>query len=587
MKRRGFPGFHVFPKVQHNTPERESMPVTAWTSLAKISALLLLIFMAGVARGETVSQTFTLHPGWNAIFLEFEPQSTAPATVFGTVGHLQSVWMWNPAGNTVEFIQDPDEMRPDQPDWLVYFPDNPVVTTLRAIHGNRAYLLKIGGTSTTTITVEGTPLVPVPRWKPNMFNLVGFHLGQGNHPSFSQFFASDPALAGQDIYVLDDATDTWVKISDPSSLMSDGQAFWIYCNGSSSFTGPVSVQPELVDGLIFGSKLTELDLKIKNASLEDKDILLSLSGLSSNIYYWGSVEENGEHIPRWIPFSNPLSLSVPAGSFQKLRIGAKRAGLEAQGYEANLTVTDNATTSVLIPVSLTGIDYAGLWVGYATINRVNEPANTLDSNSTFKTGSDFSFRLIVHVDSGGNAKLLSEVIQMWQEGTWKPDPNDLSKLVVDQPGHFVLLANNGLIANYSGAALRDGRPVGRRISAPAFPRIPPAERPLGTFDPGSNGTLSTSIILAPDDPTNPFRHMYHPDHREAAQSYRVTRDITMTFSDVDPDGRPIPGIFEMTEGSAQVGGIYKESITELHRHVLNIKGTFLLHKVSNVATLIE
>ena len=61
----------------------------------------------------------------------------------------------------------------------------------------------------------------------------------------------------------------------------------------------------------------------------------------------------------------------------------------------------------------------------------------------------------------------------------------------------------------------------------------------------------------------------------------------MTFSDVDPDGRPIPGIFEMTQGSAQVGGIYEESITGLHRHVLKIKGTFLLHKVSSVSTLIE
>ena len=537
MTRRGFPEFHVGPGTGCNPHEHENLPLTAWTSLIKISALALLVLMAGVAHSEMVSQSFTLHPGWNAIFLEIEPQSTAPGTVFGTVTNLQSVWMWNPAGNTVEFIQDPDEMLPDEPDWLVYFPGNPVVTSLKAIHGNRAYLLKIGGSSTTTITVEGIPLVPVPRWKPNSFNLVGFHIGQGNHPSFSQFFASDPALAGQDIYVLDDATDTWVKVSHPSSLMSDGQAFWIYCNGSSTFTGPVSVQPELVDGLIFGSQLTELDLEIKNASLEDKDISLTISGLSSNIYYWGSVEENGERIPRWIPFSNPLDLSIPAGSFQKLRIGAKRAGLQAQDYEANLAVTDNASTSVLVPVSIT-------------------------------------------------ARLLSEVVQMWQEGTWKPDPNDLGKWVVDQPGHFVLLANNGLIANYSGAALRDGRPVGRRISAPAFPRIKKEERSLGIMNP-ADGNMTTTIHLAPDDPTNPFRHLYHPDHREAAQSYEVTRNITMTFSDVDPDGRPIPGIFEMTQGSAQVGGIYEESITGLHRHLLKIKGTFLLHKVSNVSTLIE
>ena len=82
---------------------------------------------------------------------------------------------------------------------------------------------------------------------------------------------------------------------------------------------------------------------------------------------------------------------------------------------------------------------------------------------------------MVHAEDSGTVRLLSQVIQMWQEGTWKPDPNDLGKLIVDEPGHFVLFADDSLISSYSGAAMRDGQLVGRRISAPAFPNLTAAQ----------------------------------------------------------------------------------------------------------------
>jgi len=163
----------------------------------------------------------------------------------------------------------------------------------------------------------------------------------------------------------------------------------------------------------------------------------------------------------------------------------------------------------------------------------------------------------------------------------------------------VLFADDALIPNYSGSAVRDGQLVGRRISSPAFPPLTLAN---GVMDgeavagavfnraPGNglsipDTDLHLQISLAPDDPTNPFRHMYNPDHKDAAQSYQVVRDIVFTFSDADEEGRPITGVPTLGWGSSEIGGIYRETITGLHKNTLKIKGTFLLHKVSEIATL--
>ncbi|MBW1682366.1 MAG: hypothetical protein JRJ83_13190 [Deltaproteobacteria bacterium] len=411
----------------------------------------------------------------------------------------------------------------------------------------------------------------------------------GAEPSFGTFFSSAPALAGQDIYVLNNTTGTWDKVAEPGTVsMKRGEAFWVYCKGSSTFTGPLAVQPSQSGGLQFGTTLSEQELVVRNDSDATMEVELVFSDLNSHLYYWTFSQAQNRAV--WEPFPTSLVLSLAARSSQAVRIGIRRAGLTAGApYEANLSVSqkDQPGMELLVPLGVTGIGYSGLWVGNASITEVNEPANAAQPDKPVKTGSEFSFRLIVHVDQVGTARLLDHVTQMWQEGTWKPDPLDPGKLVVDDPGYFVLVANDARIPDYSGSALLDGRPVGRRISAPAFPRIPPDERTLGTLNPTPGSTLSGTITLAADDPTNPFLHLYHPDHRQASQSRQVVRDITLTFSDTDAAGNPIPGIFEMTKGSTQLGGIYEETIWGLHKQQLKIRGTFLLHRVSEVDTLVE
>ena len=552
-------------------------------AIITLGLVFLLLSTTNPSKAELITQTIELHPGWNAAFLEVQPGSTAPADVFAGVPGLQSVWRWNPNTSTVEFIQDPEVPVPTGSLWLVYYPSEPILTNLHAIHGETAYLINLGGTENVTWTVTGKPALPHIDWKANSFNFVGFHLAPGEEPLFGDLFSSSLAHNGQEIYILNDGN--WEKVTSPATTsMLRGEAFWIYCKGSSEFTGPFSVQLDQSTGLHYGKSLMEQNVLLRNNSAADKTVSLSLSALNSTLYYW--VFDPANEVAGWTAFPASLGLTIPAGEAQKLRLGVKRAGLTADAvYAANMTVSDGAGMEILVPVSVTGISYSGLWVGDATITKVNEPAR--DSYTPVKTGSEFSFRLIVHADDSGTVRLLSQVIQMWQEGTWKPDPNDLGKLIVDEPGHFVLFTDDALIPLYSGSALRDGQLVGRRISAPAVPSLTAAQGVMtaGPLNPSSGNTLSVQIMLSSGDPTNPFRHMYHPDHKLSEQSYGVTRSITLTFSDKDSEGRPITGVPTLGWGSSEIGGIYKEDITGLHRSTLHIEGTFLLYKVSSVGTL--
>jgi hypothetical protein len=141
--------------------------------------------------------------------------------------------------------------------------------------------------------------------------------------------------------------------------------------------------------------------------------------------------------------------------------------------------------------------------------------------------------------------------------------------------------------------LRDGEPVARRVSSAAFGfRQPIAMTGAGAF--GSGGSARACLIpLDYDDPVNPFKHRYHPDHDnldarfeqklvEGREGFTVTREVRLEFAAQDPDNLALAGW-----GDNQLGGVYRETITGLHKNPLIVEGTFRLHHATEVATLNE
>jgi hypothetical protein len=356
--------------------------------------------------------------------------------------------------------------------------------------------------------------------------------------------------------------------------MKKGEAFWVYTQGSSKFNGPVAVQLERADGLHYGDTLTRQDVVIKNDSDEQQTISMSLSeGAPSNrLFYWKLNEST--NIFEWVAFP-PANLAIAPGESERLSLGVKRDGLSSADSLAGNIDVEAGGTVFQIPLSLEGIDVAGLWVGQAVVNKVSEVRS--GTTEITPAGSEFSFRIIVHVDDGGQARLLSHVIQMWDKNL----PNG--------PAGPVLFTDDGLMSNYTGITMRDGKTVGRRISAPAFHNFGQSALD-GSFGIQA-GELKTMLNLPADDPTNPFIHRYHKDHlvpgdnTPPEQKYSIDRDIKLTFQDQDADGNNIVGSNGLGWGSLDMGGTYQETINGIHREELTIKGTFLLHRVSKKGSL--
>jgi hypothetical protein len=605
--------------------------------------LLLLLLGVTTALAQWTNQTILLRPGWNAVFLELQPEPRECDALFASLP-VESVWGWNRRFSPVQFIQDPAELIPGQPDWLTYLPTSHLARAtmnLFTLQGSRAYLIKMpDNASQVSWTFSGRPTLRPAIWLADSFNFMGFQVDAVNPPTFQNFFASSPAQAGQRVYRL--VNGLWTQVVSPSSTsLARGEAYWIFSKGQSSFAGPLGVSAEQGTQLDYGRSLTEQTLTVRNNSATTNTYAVrrtssmqptgnsypALAGAVPLNYF--ELTATNQLSARWLPLPAPLTKVLRPGQEWHLRLEAQRAAMAAFTpppgvsdvlYQSLLEVTDGRGSRRLVGVTANGLQSfasggsgfraaslasgsapihprAGLWVGSASISKVNQPANVSGPSVPRPTASEFQFRLLVHVDDSGQSRLLQKVVQMWQDGTFTLDTNGLK--VVDQPGRFVLVTDDTLLGAFSGATLRDGEPVGRRVSSSAFGFRSPL---LMTGDFGStNDVLRCGVLTDYDDELNPFKHRFHPDHnnldesplpqplplrtnaqalRYTAESSSVRRDISLQFTAIDPDNLALAGW-----GDDQLGGIYRETMTGLHKDALQIEGAFRLRHVSRIGVL--
>lgn len=537
------------------------------------SAIALFIFVSSIARAQWITQTIQLKPGWNAVFVEVEPEPRNPTDLFQGIP-VESVWAWNQRFNTTQFLTDPNQLVPENPEWLHYYPaDNPasIGNNLFLVRGGSPLLIKLAGDANVNWNITGLAHYDSVDWIPNSFNFVGFYIDPANPPTFNSFFAPSTAHLNQPKYYLNSAGD-WELITDPQSrTVNPNEAYWIFCNGASRFSGPFIAESDLGFELEFERILTRLPVRFRNLSTATRSItfqqIISLPPPSSELpALAGKVEISYRDdilpnpVGQWINFPNQLSISIGAGQVNQIQLQVRRADLATvfspppQGYlyQSILQITDGAGTRIRLPLSaedskgsglatasgkpgLASIRQggklgdregatpvptparpeAGLWVGSVTLNAVSEPANAGNSTVVRPAGSELTFRILVHVDGTGAAKFLQQVFMLFQEGTLKDDPNDPSippSKIVDQPGRFVLVTNENQINTYTGSLIRDGDAVGRRYSSTAFGFKNPIPMTLSSTFGVSNSTASVTVALPYNDPLNPFFHKFHPDH---------------------------------------------------------------------------
>ncbi|MCW5557491.1 MAG: hypothetical protein KIT22_06650 [Verrucomicrobiae bacterium] len=548
------------------------------------------------ARAQTLTQTFDLHPGWNSVWIEVDPPDRDPASVFAGLP-LHSVWTWSDRVSATEFIQNPGEAGWNRAQWLSFFaPGSPesIVSNLRAILPQRAYLIRLAGTNSVTWSVPGRPVLRQGSWAPDRFNLRGFPIDPSVPITFRTFFRPSPAHYHpatdrlEPIYRLS-PDGRWTPVA-PNDPMRRGEAYWVHTRGPSDYVAPFHLELNSGDIADFDATERTVTMTIHNRHALPKSIRIEHSVTNPSHLVWSPPR-----LPGLTNAPQPLNIHTqqvaPATSLQ-LVLGVDRSKLSTSllsvqqsngspSEETLLSVADQEGTLFNVGTkTLSAVTAAltGLWLGTASIDNVTPTADSGDTTGSGAVLEPFPLRVLLHVDSTGQVRLLRDVTLIYAATNATSGASDPSSLPRFDTLPARLLTNPALVQQLSPLDLRAGRLAGRRLTAPHFDFAPAAgqhELPLiGTFAPGNQ--ISGVLSLPPDLPTNPFLHRYHPDHG-TNRSLAITRSIQLSLGGTNTSAGGV--------GDVSVSGTYSESIEGLHKGVLTTSGTLSLRRISAVGNL--
>lgn len=583
------------------------------SSLPLFSSLVALVAWAlatAVSAQTTATQTLTLQPGWNSVWLEVEPRGAdgrprAPGEVF-LDARLSTVAALLPETGPAQFLSDPAETFTQNPNWAVWYRQDPSRrSTLTAIQGDRAYLMLVTGTSPLALSLTGEVRFHVYRWVPDSYNFLGFGVVPTAKPSFDTFFG--PAGAKHpvgSIFRMNPATGNWEPVSGTDTV-EPGTAYWIYANGNSTYQGPFRVDVRGVGELGYGATLKDQELLFFN---ED-------SGRALNLSVERVAPPNGLELVHLL--RDPTKLTETEGgivvNFPINNLPARESAVETFRIKRNWTDTQDrrqlyrvssGSTYSWLPVSGSRLelapatestpmaDSAGLWVGEVAIQGVSGrvPATrTLVTAEPVPSGP--KPRILLHVSGSGTVSLLKAVTVMRKRtGT---DTNVQQVLVVDADK----------LPFYEGIEQRGGRLVGKRIETTYYdlPRtvLPPEPLPTnfdrstlredyrltlamnGGVGPGRRcSTDAAGLVLDPWHRTNPFRHAFHPQH---TAGYRVVRGFQFDFDSLASDAAKSYDNY----GQDILVGTMTETFEGLVRaqERIQVTGRFVLRRVSRNAVV--
>ena len=218
-------------------------------------------------------------------------------------------------------------------------------------------------------------------------------------------------------------------------------------------------------------------------------------------------------------------------------------------------------TAIIQKGKVTGFTITGGGTGYSAAPAITLPAPTPPGSATARNPS---LRMLLHVNDGGTARLLSQVF--------------VGKLTD---------GSDGLCTKESGLSVADKASASRLVAMHL-----PLDRVLdsGSGSVALGQTLVRTVTIPFDDDTNPFVHRYHPDHNNkdargfpldpGVESYGITRTFSFEFTATPPAGVSAAGW-----GSTSLGGNYTEVIQGLHKQDITVSGTFVLRRASEVGTL--
>lgn len=586
-------------------------------------ALIAVLCLSPRANAQWITQEIQLQPGWNGVHLFVQPAQAQCEVIFTNTA-VQKVFWWKRTGTGMEFDFDPQNTFPRSADWQYWFADNPAIGTFGTLLAGESYEIFVATNAAPfVLSVKGCPVLNPTRWIPGEPNLVGLPAATNLPVSFRKFFSFSPD------FVVDASTATVFRVTGMSntaervwnpanSTVIPGEACWVVAGATArQYGGPLRVEADSPARLLnFGSSMSPRTLTINNVTSTNRLVQIThlasetppavsgvpaLLGKTPLLFKVAASDSNYEPLP------DALETNIPAMSSLALSLVPDPQGLtngvSGSAWQSVIRVADSnntefffATVDVAVGVSCDGsissqLDPTGLWVGEVSVTDVERAPtregalNAWSANGPVPVSRPFAFRVIIHVDTNGEARLLQRALVAWR-------PSDPTVEPLQDPtmnGTVAILASEQAAETYS-AAHADAKIV--RVSSSCFPVM----EPVGMKTGGVFGAAMLFDVTIPyDDQVNPFVHRYHPQHdnlrydngvastlQEGVESYTVTRAMAFTFAAIDPDR----GTANRQWGVTERGGSFEETITGVNK-TIRARGTFRLTRASRVGGLLR
>ncbi len=230
-----------------------------------------------------------------------------------------------------------------------------------------------------------------------------------------------------------------------------------------------------------------------------------------------------------------------------------------------MTIKNIIAVIILLTINSYSQILTGLWLGTVEVDKVNEVhSNSTDTNTPTPVKYPFNLQFVFHTDSSGITKLLKEVYVMQSK-----DKNHTRVLVTDEKR----------LSDFEGIIRKgDNKLVPVRFTSPSID-FNTSKQDITLSGAIANDTGSvisgTNIIHDKLHPTNPFRHQFHPNHKEGRT---ITRSFSITIEAPKPNSSP-------SVGQTRLNALYEETLIGLHKIALKVSGSMTLTKISTIGIL--
>lgn len=205
-----------------------------------ILRLLAILGMSLTAlQAQNLTQTLTLQPGWNSVWLEVEPAQPDPNALFANQP-VEMVTTFSPVSAKYTSLRDPAADTWKDAEWRTWQPETAAGGFLNNLHrlmAGQGYLIK--ATTAATLSITGKIVLNRFDWRPQSFNLVGLPVDPASPATLGAFFANSRAHTPLRAFKL--LNGKWVQASSSEPAVA-GRAYWVWCGTGSDHQGPVSLR---------------------------------------------------------------------------------------------------------------------------------------------------------------------------------------------------------------------------------------------------------------------------------------------------------------------------------------------------------